>query len=140
MGGAGWLGRLSQSCAVLVRDCSFSFPETLRNGCWYNFPVSTGNVRVGEYWHYPERGLRSLGWLEGWHIPAASQETSDYRRCWQHPETSALSLGNELLLLSGLGGTGEGTFSAGVSQIHETVNASDIPAWWWSVPGLIMHG
>lgn len=129
MGGAGWLGRLSQSCAMLLlRDCSFSFAETLRNGCWYNFPLFTGKVRVEEYWHYPERGLKSLGWHGGWHISAATQETSDYRRNWQHPETSAPSLCNELLLLSGLGGTGQGTFSAGVSQIHETVNASDLAA------------
>lgn len=78
----------------------------------------SGKVRVEKHWHYPERGLKSLGWHGGWHIPAATQESSDYRRYWQHPETSAPRLGNEVLLLSGLGGTGEGSCSAGVSQIQ----------------------
>lgn len=49
------------------------------------------------------------------------------RKYWQHPKTSASSLGNEVLLLSGLGDTGEGSCSAGVSQTHETVNALDVP-------------
>ena len=98
-------------------------------GCRCNVALPTGKVRIVEYWQYPERSLKSLGWLGGWRIPVAIQETFGYSRYRQHPETSAPRPVGEVLLLSGTGGTGERMRSAGVPHIHEMVNVWDLPAW-----------